>query len=110
MSAPAVTDAKYVLGEKMDEGIPDLPNGPLDIYRKKASFSWKDMMRFLEGDKNIAFKVRMLCFYHHLFMCILYVCLGKYKFNDQCCYYSTVISMFIYIKCHNIIQHLKTNL
>ncbi|XP_052004250.1 peroxisomal acyl-coenzyme A oxidase 3 [Xyrauchen texanus] len=59
MSVLAITDAKYVLGEKMDEGIPDLPNGPLDIYRKKASFSWKDMMRFLEDDEIIAFKQHM---------------------------------------------------
>ncbi|ROL47911.1 Peroxisomal acyl-coenzyme A oxidase 3 [Anabarilius grahami] len=56
MSVPAITDAKYVLEEKMDEGIPDFPNGPLDIYRKKASFSWKDMIRFLDGDEIIAFK------------------------------------------------------
>uniref|UniRef100_A0A673LHL8 Acyl-CoA oxidase 3, pristanoyl n=1 Tax=Sinocyclocheilus rhinocerous TaxID=307959 RepID=A0A673LHL8_9TELE len=40
----------------MDEGIPDLPSGPLDIYRKKASFSWKEMLWFLEGDEIIAFK------------------------------------------------------
>uniref|UniRef100_A0A671NML3 Acyl-coenzyme A oxidase n=1 Tax=Sinocyclocheilus anshuiensis TaxID=1608454 RepID=A0A671NML3_9TELE len=40
----------------MDEGIPDLPSGPLDIYRKKASFSWKEMLRFLEGEEIIAFK------------------------------------------------------
>ncbi|XP_016144591.1 peroxisomal acyl-coenzyme A oxidase 3 [Sinocyclocheilus grahami] len=56
MSAPAIKDAKYVLGEKMDEGIPDFPSGPLDIYRKKASFSWKEMLQFLEGDEIIAFK------------------------------------------------------
>ncbi|KAI2662382.1 Peroxisomal acyl-coenzyme A oxidase 3 [Labeo rohita] len=56
MSAPAITDAKYILGEKMDEGIPDLPSGPLDIYRKKASFSWKEMLQFLEGDEIISFK------------------------------------------------------
>uniref|UniRef100_A0A8C1ZJV4 Acyl-coenzyme A oxidase n=1 Tax=Cyprinus carpio TaxID=7962 RepID=A0A8C1ZJV4_CYPCA len=37
-------------------GIPDIPSGPLDIYRKKASFSWKQMLRFLEGDEIIAFK------------------------------------------------------
>ncbi len=61
MSAPAITDAKYILGENMDEDIPDLPSGPLDIYRKKASFSWKEMLRFLEGDEIIAFKVRCLC-------------------------------------------------
>uniref|UniRef100_A0A671M121 Acyl-coenzyme A oxidase n=1 Tax=Sinocyclocheilus anshuiensis TaxID=1608454 RepID=A0A671M121_9TELE len=41
---------------KMDEGIPDFPSGPLDIYRKKASFSWKEMLQFLEGDEIIAFK------------------------------------------------------
>lgn len=58
MSVPTITHAKSVLEEKMDEGIPDLPSGPLDIYRKRASFSWKDMMRFLEGDEIIAFKVQ----------------------------------------------------
>ncbi|XP_026124474.1 peroxisomal acyl-coenzyme A oxidase 3 [Carassius auratus] len=56
MSAPAITSAKHVLGEKMDEGIPDFPSGPLDIYRRKASFSWKEMLRFLEDDEIIAFK------------------------------------------------------
>ncbi|XP_059391698.1 peroxisomal acyl-coenzyme A oxidase 3 [Carassius carassius] len=56
MSAPAITGAKHVLGEKMDEGIPDFPSGPLDIYRRKASFSWKEMLQFLEGDEIIAFK------------------------------------------------------
>lgn len=40
----------------MAEDIPDLPSGPLDIYRKKASFNWKDMMRFLDGEEIIAFK------------------------------------------------------
>uniref|UniRef100_A0A9J8AQ47 Acyl-coenzyme A oxidase n=1 Tax=Cyprinus carpio carpio TaxID=630221 RepID=A0A9J8AQ47_CYPCA len=44
------------LAKKMDEGIPDIPSGPLDIYRKKASFSWKQMLQFLEGDEIIAFK------------------------------------------------------
>lgn len=66
MSAPVITDAKYVLGEKMDEGIPDLPSDPLDIYRKKTSFSWKEMLRFLEGDEIIAFKVRCLLHKVHL--------------------------------------------
>ncbi|KAI3376693.1 hypothetical protein L3Q82_017120 [Scortum barcoo] len=36
--------------------VPDLPRGPLDIYRKKASFSWKDMLRFIEGEEIVAFK------------------------------------------------------
>uniref|UniRef100_A0A671LY97 Acyl-coenzyme A oxidase n=1 Tax=Sinocyclocheilus anshuiensis TaxID=1608454 RepID=A0A671LY97_9TELE len=34
----------------------NFPSGPLDIYRKKASFSWKEMLQFLEGDEIIAFK------------------------------------------------------
>lgn len=83
MSVPAITDAKYILEEKMDEGIPDFPNGPLDIYRKKASFSWKDMIRFLEGDEIIAFKVRWLWF-AHLF--ILFFCLRKVRgLVIECC-------------------------
>ncbi|XP_040887471.1 peroxisomal acyl-coenzyme A oxidase 3 [Toxotes jaculatrix] len=40
----------------MDHEVADLPSGPLDIYRKKASFNWKDMLRFIDGDEIIAFK------------------------------------------------------
>lgn len=48
----------------MDHVVPDLPSGPLDIYRKKASFNWKDMLYFLEGEEIIAFRVTasMNCF------------------------------------------------
>lgn len=35
----------------------DLPSGPLDVYRQKASFSWKEMLDFLEGEDIQAFKV-----------------------------------------------------
>nr|XP_046236273.1 peroxisomal acyl-coenzyme A oxidase 3 isoform X2 [Scatophagus argus] len=35
----------------MDCEVADLPSGPLDIYRKKASFNWKDMRRFIEGEE-----------------------------------------------------------
>ncbi|XP_044039862.1 peroxisomal acyl-coenzyme A oxidase 3-like isoform X2 [Siniperca chuatsi] len=42
--------------KKMDHEVAFLPSGPLDIYRKKASFSWKDMLRFIEGEKVMAFK------------------------------------------------------
>uniref|UniRef100_A0A8C7NYB7 Acyl-coenzyme A oxidase n=1 Tax=Oncorhynchus mykiss TaxID=8022 RepID=A0A8C7NYB7_ONCMY len=37
-------------------GLPDFPSGPLDIYRKKASFNWKEMVMFLEGEDMLAFK------------------------------------------------------
>lgn len=43
----------------MEPAIADLPSGPLDVYRKKASFNWKDMLRFIEGDDVVAFKQRM---------------------------------------------------
>lgn len=36
----------------------DFPSGPLDIYRSKASFSWKEMLNFLEEEDIQAFKVR----------------------------------------------------
>lgn len=35
----------------------DFPSGPLDIYRQKASFSWKEMLNFMEGKDIQAFKV-----------------------------------------------------
>lgn len=36
--------------------VADLPSGPLDVYRKKSSFNWKDMLFFLEGEEIVAFK------------------------------------------------------
>ncbi|KAM3857625.1 peroxisomal acyl-coenzyme A oxidase 3 [Diretmus argenteus] len=38
------------------DGVADLPSGPLDVYRKKASFNWKDMLLFMEGEDVVAFK------------------------------------------------------
>uniref|UniRef100_A0A3Q4BXX7 Acyl-coenzyme A oxidase n=1 Tax=Mola mola TaxID=94237 RepID=A0A3Q4BXX7_MOLML len=42
--------------KKMNHEVDDLPSGPLDIYRKKASFNWKDMLCFIEGEEIHAFK------------------------------------------------------
>ncbi|KAM9335652.1 peroxisomal acyl-coenzyme A oxidase 3 [Symphorus nematophorus] len=39
----------------MEPAVADLPSGPLDVYRRKASFNWKDMLRFIDGDA-LAFK------------------------------------------------------
>lgn len=36
-----------------NELLPDMPSGPLDVYRKKASFDWKKMKVVLEGKDNI---------------------------------------------------------
>ncbi|XP_041840772.1 peroxisomal acyl-coenzyme A oxidase 3 [Melanotaenia boesemani] len=40
----------------MDHEVADFPSGPLDEYRKKASFNWKDMLRFIDGEEIIQFK------------------------------------------------------
>lgn len=44
--------------------IPDLPSGPLDVYRKQASFNWKKMKLFLESpeDIKIAVSLKILLF------------------------------------------------
>ncbi|KAM5194440.1 peroxisomal acyl-coenzyme A oxidase 3 isoform 1-T4 [Mantella aurantiaca] len=39
--------------------LPDLPNGALAEYRRKASFCWKDMARFLDDDDIVAFKSKI---------------------------------------------------
>uniref|UniRef100_G3N6R3 Acyl-coenzyme A oxidase n=1 Tax=Gasterosteus aculeatus aculeatus TaxID=481459 RepID=G3N6R3_GASAC len=44
----------------MAHNVADLPSGPLDFYRKKASFNWKDMLFFLEGEDIVAFKQHVL--------------------------------------------------
>ncbi|KAG7461867.1 hypothetical protein MATL_G00195700 [Megalops atlanticus] len=59
MSVPSYSEDKIVVNEKMDQVLPDLPNGPLDVYRKRASFNWKDMVMLLEGEDIIAFKQRV---------------------------------------------------
>ncbi|CAH2299732.1 peroxisomal acyl-coenzyme A oxidase 3 [Pelobates cultripes] len=40
----------------LDELLPDLPNGPLSEYRKKASFNWKEMVFFLDDEDIVQFK------------------------------------------------------
>ena len=42
------------------ELMKDFPPGPLDHYRQKASFDWKKMKLFLEGEDILRFKVRAL--------------------------------------------------
>nr|XP_003224212.1 PREDICTED: peroxisomal acyl-coenzyme A oxidase 3 [Anolis carolinensis] len=42
--------------EKANSLLPDLPKGPLCAYRKKASFNWKEMALFIEGEDLISFK------------------------------------------------------
>lgn len=37
--------------------IRDLPKGPLDTYRKRATFDWKSFKLTLEGEDNVRFQV-----------------------------------------------------
>ena len=41
----------------LDEILRDYPPGPLDRYRKAASFDHKKMMLFVEGESVLLFKV-----------------------------------------------------
>nr|XP_002731777.1 PREDICTED: peroxisomal acyl-coenzyme A oxidase 3-like [Saccoglossus kowalevskii] len=40
----------------IDELIPDMPVGPIDKYRKSATFDWKQMKMFLEGEDCIRYQ------------------------------------------------------
>jgi len=42
---------------KNAEYLQDFPPGPLDLYRKQASFDWKLMALIVEPDKILRFKV-----------------------------------------------------
>lgn len=37
--------------------IKDLPKGPLDAYRKRATFNWKSFKLTLESEDGIRFQV-----------------------------------------------------
>lgn len=37
--------------------IKDLPKGPLDTYRKRATFDWKSFKLTLEGEESVRFQV-----------------------------------------------------
>ncbi|KAL0272768.1 UNVERIFIED_CONTAM: hypothetical protein PYX00_005616 [Menopon gallinae] len=39
--------------------IPDLPSGPLDVYRKQASFDWKKMRIYMEDEKLLRVKMEL---------------------------------------------------
>uniref|UniRef100_A0A8C5LPX6 Acyl-coenzyme A oxidase n=1 Tax=Leptobrachium leishanense TaxID=445787 RepID=A0A8C5LPX6_9ANUR len=43
----------------LDEIFPDLPRGPLDEYRKKSSFNWKEMAVFLDDEDVARFKRKL---------------------------------------------------
>ncbi|XP_020847804.1 peroxisomal acyl-coenzyme A oxidase 3 isoform X1 [Phascolarctos cinereus] len=42
-----------------DALLPDLPKGPLCMYRAKSSFNWKELLLFLDGEDMIILKKRI---------------------------------------------------
>lgn len=57
MSNSSYLETKSKQKDGMTDGVADLPSGPLDLYRKKASFNWKEMLLFIDGEDILAFKV-----------------------------------------------------
>jgi hypothetical protein len=43
--------------EESFEVLPDFPPGPLDNYRKQATFPWKKLRLFVEDEELLKFKV-----------------------------------------------------
>ena len=50
----------------MTDIIRDMARGPMDVYRKKATFDWKSLKLHLEGEKNIESQVRNFSHKHML--------------------------------------------
>lgn len=59
--------------------IRDLPKGPLDVYRKRATFDWKSFKLTLESEDGIRFQVLEL-----IKNCLIYALhlLCNYIVND----------------------------
>jgi acyl-CoA oxidase len=54
-----MSDAADTIPEKdfdVHTFLPDFAKGPLDVYREKASFHWKEMALFLDGSDVLQFK------------------------------------------------------
>jgi acyl-CoA oxidase len=45
------------MGKEDLDFLPDFPPGPLDRYRKQASFNWKTMAVVIEQENLLRFKV-----------------------------------------------------
>lgn len=59
MAALTASTAGYGEDTDLDQLVPDLPRGPLDQYRARATFSWKEMKAFLDPPEVIAHKNRL---------------------------------------------------
>lgn len=58
MEAPASSSLEIT--SEIMELLPDFPSGPLDEYRRRATFDWRKMKLLLEGEEIIKFKMRIM--------------------------------------------------
>ncbi|XP_018317694.1 peroxisomal acyl-coenzyme A oxidase 3 isoform X2 [Mycetomoellerius zeteki] len=62
-NASSGTSANFVRGKRTmsttDNLIKDLPNGPLDAYRKRATFNWKSFKLSLEGENFVRMQTKL---------------------------------------------------
>lgn len=61
--------------------IQDLPKGPLDVYRKRASFNWKSLKFNLFGEDLMKFQVN-LCYYNKIFFVFIISILLRIKLKE----------------------------
>lgn len=48
--------------------IKDLPKGPLDAYRKRATFDWKSLKLTLESEDGVRFQVFKLISFNYVYV------------------------------------------
>ena len=53
------TENQIEVTDEIRQLLPDWPSGPLDEYRRRASFDWRKMKLLLEGEDIIRFKLRI---------------------------------------------------
>jgi len=56
-----------------EEILRDFPAGPLDRYRKQATFDWKQMKVYIDGEVLMRFKVseHWIILLNHTLVCVM---------------------------------------
>lgn len=53
-------EKQQVTDEQLKQYLPDLPKGPLDNYRKRASFDWRRMKLVYDNLNTLKLKVSLI--------------------------------------------------
>lgn len=59
---------QQVTDEQLRQYLPDLPSGPLDIYRKQATFDWRRMKLAYDNLNTLKLKVSEYHFFFKKFI------------------------------------------